>query len=188
MNSPLLSEAARHALEVWREADCLHTKEAVEAAIERLAREITARLAESDPLVLCVMTGGVIPAGMLLPRLLFPLEMDYVHPTRYRGHTEGGELQWKVPPRVPVRDRTVLILDDIFDEGHTLAAVVAWCRGAGARAVHTVVLVDKRHDRKADLAPEFVGLSIPDRYVFGCGMDYRGYWRNAPGIYAVKGL
>ncbi|HGN3348776.1 TPA: phosphoribosyltransferase family protein [Pseudomonas aeruginosa] len=87
-------------------------------------------------------------------------------------------------------DRDVLIIDDILDEGHTLSAIIDFCKHAGARAVHTAVLVDKEHERKArpDLKASFTGLYCADRYVFGYGMDYKGYWRNAAGIFAVKGL
>lgn len=81
----------------------------------------------------------------------------------------------------------MLVIDDIFDEGDTLKAIVAEVRRQGAAAVYSAVLVNKRHDRKAaGLTVDFVGLEVPDRYVFGCGMDYKEYWRNLPAIYAVR--
>jgi len=173
---------------VVAEADCLYDQRAVEQALDSMAEQIRDRLEGSNPLVLCVMTGALIPAGHLLTRLDFPLELDYCHATRYANTTRGGSLQWKARPSLDLAGRTVLVFDDILDEGLTLAAILEHCREAGAREVLSAVLVNKHHDRKCDLSPDFVGLDVGDRYVFGYGMDYRGYLRNLPGIYAVKGL
>ena len=172
--------------DVYANADVLYTKEQVDAAYDRLASAITAKLGDSNPLVICVMVGGMIPAGQLLPRLDFPLQIDYLHATRYRGKMQGGELHWIVRPALPMKDRVVLLIDDIFDEGITLTAIRQACEEAGAREIYTAVLLNKIHERKTDLKVDFAGLEIVDRYVFGCGMDYKGYLRNAPGIYAVK--
>jgi hypoxanthine phosphoribosyltransferase len=152
-----------------------------------MATEIGARLAESNPLCLCVMNGGVVPTGQLLPRLDFPLQLDYLHVTRYRGETRGGDTHWLREPGLPLVGRTILVIDDILDQGLTLAAIVAHCQAQGAREVYTAVLADKQAPRApGGLArADFTGLRLPDRYVFGYGLDYREYWRNAPGIYAV---
>jgi hypoxanthine phosphoribosyltransferase len=172
------------------EADCLADAAAVDAALDRMATEITARLQHSNPMVYTVMNGGLILAGRLLPRLPFPLETAYLHATRYGLATQGTLLDWRVRPTQDLRNRSVLVLDDILDEGHTLAAIIEHLRQEGAREVLSAVLVHKLHDRKAVLGmrADFTGLDIADRFLFGCGMDYKGYWRNAPGIYAVKGL
>ncbi len=173
----------------FAEAECLFTPADVEAALDRMAAAITARLAGSDPVVLCVMHGGLIVTGRLLPKLCFPLESGYLHATRYGHEFCGSHLDWRVRPTEDLRGRTVLLVDDILDEGTTLAAVTDYCREEGALEVLTAVLIDKEHDRKArpGLTADFVGLVSPDRFLFGCGMDHKGYWRNAPGIYAVKG-
>lgn len=174
---------------VYAEADCLYTAAQVEEVIDRLGREITARLSESNPIVFCVMNGGLIFSGKLLPKLEFPLQLEYLHATRYGHKLYGTSLDWKVRPSRELRGRTILILDDILDEGETLAAIRDWCLDMEAKEVLIAVLVDKEHDRKArpDLVPDFVGFRTPDRYLFGFGMDYKGYWRNAPGIFALKG-
>ncbi len=176
----------RQALEVFNAAECLHDAAAIDAAIGRLADAIMRELRDADPLVITVMQGGLVPAGLLLPRLDFPLQIDYLHATRYRGETRGGEIHWLVRPETPLKGRTVLLIDDIFDEGHTLAAIHRYCIESGANRALSAVLADKRHDRKADYRPDFIGLEVEDRYVFGCGMDYKEYLRNVPGIYAVK--
>ncbi|AIL63705.1 hypoxanthine-guanine phosphoribosyltransferase [Pseudomonas alkylphenolica] len=185
-----MSADLEHIRQVMREADCLYNEAEVEAAIARVGAQISEVLAESNPVVFCVMNGGLIFAGKLLTHLQFPLESSYLHATRYRNQTSGGDLFWKAKPEVSFIDRDVLIIDDILDEGHTLSAIIDFCKHAGARAVHTAVLIDKDHDRKAseELKADFCGLSCVDRYVFGYGMDYKGYWRNANGIFAVKGL
>jgi len=179
-----------HIQQIMAEADTLFTEQEVEAAIDAIAEQINQQLANSNPVVFCVMNGGLIFSGKLLTKLTFPLEQSYLHASRYRNETTGGELFWKAKPEVSFLGREVLIIDDILDEGHTLAAIVDFCRHAGASKVHTAVLMDKQHNRKArpDLTADFVGLHCEDRYIFGYGMDYKGYWRNAAGIYAVKGL
>ncbi len=178
-----------HIRQVMDEADCLYTESEVEAAIDRMAEAITDKLADSNPLVYTVMNGGLVLAGKLLTKLKFPLESSYIHATRYRNEVTGGELFWKVAPTEVIEGRTILILDDILDEGYTLQAIADYCNEHKAKAVYTAVLTDKMHDRKAspDLKGDFVGLEIEDRFIFGYGMDYQGYWRNAPGIYALKG-
>lgn len=185
-----MSADLAHIRQVMAEADCLYDEAAVESAISRVASAINAELGERNPVVFCVMNGGLIFSGKLLPQLNFPLEASYLHASRYRNETNGGELFWKAKPEVSFIDRDVLIIDDILDEGHTLEAIIGFCRHAGARAVHTAVLINKEHERKAhpELKADYVGLSCIDRYIFGYGMDYKGYWRNAPGIFAVKGL
>mgnify|MGYP003434004212 FL=1 len=185
-----MSADLAHIRQVMTEADCLYTEAQIEAAIDKMAVAINSELAERNPVVFCVMNGGLIFTGKLLPRLNFPLELSYLHATRYRNETSGGDLFWKTKPEVSFIDRDVLIIDDILDEGHTLGAIIDFCRHAGASNVYTAVLIDKDHQRKArpDLKADFIGLPCIDRFIFGYGMDYKGYWRNAPGIYAVKGL
>mgnify|MGYP003632735672 CR=1 FL=1 len=175
--------------QIMADADLLKSKEEIEVALDQLADGITERLSTSMPVVYSIMNGGLIFAGKLLPLLSFPLEVGYMHATRYRGETQGQtELQWQALPSCPMDGRTVLILDDIFDEGNTLAEVVEACKAQGAKEVITAVLINKVHDRKnTDLQVDFCGLDVEDRFVFGYGMDYRGYWRNAEGIFAVNG-
>lgn len=184
----MTSEYLEESKQVMKEAELLCSKAEVEAAFDKMAAQISARLADKNPLVLCVMTGGVIPAGMLLPRLDFPLMTDYIHATRYGHNTEGGSLDWIVKPHKPLKDRVVLLVDDIFDEGLTLEAIAHDCKQAGASEVYSAVLVEKVRSRPTRMRVDFVGLEVEDRYLFGYGMDYKGYLRNAAGIYAVKGM
>lgn len=181
-----MSITPEQAAEAYRTATRLYTLEQVEAAIDRMAGEITARLADRNPLVLCVMNGGMVPLGRLLTRLDFPLELDYIHATRYRGETAGGELHWLKRPSIDIRGRTLLIVDDILDIGITLDAIVRDCQAHGAAEVLTAVLTEKLHDRGIGLRADFVGLPVADKYVFGYGMDYKEYLRNAPGIFAAE--
>lgn len=171
------------------EADCLHNQEQVNAAIKAVAGEITATLADTCPLILTVMNGGMAFSTQLAQELAFPVEFDYIHVTRYGMSTEGGTLHWKVTPQENLMDRTVLIVDDILDEGYTLDALMRACQAQCAKTVYSAVLVDKQHDRKVrkDMRADFTALTVEDRFVFGMGMDYKGYWRNLPGIYAVRG-
>ena len=172
------------------EADLLVPENEVRSAIMRMAGEVTAQLHDANPVVLCIMNGGLIFAGQLLTGLPFPLEIDYIHATRYGDSTSGARLQWVVRPRLPLQGRTVLLVDDILDEGITLAAIADYCRKMGAVNVLMAVLVEKLHLRKVTpgMKADFTGIEVGDRFLFGYGLDYKGYWRNAAGIYAVKGL
>ncbi len=164
----------------------LYTADEVALALQRMADEITAKLATQNPLVLCVMKGAVVFAGQLLPLLQFPLGFDYLHATRYRDQTRGGELDWKFFPENVIAGRQVLVLDDILDEGHTLAAIRDRCLAEGATGFHSAVLLEKILPQAKPVSADFVGIRVPDRYVFGCGMDVNGWWRNLPAIYALR--
>ena len=181
------SITAEQARAVWREAELLFSPEQITTALDRMAAAITVHLADRNPLALVVMNGAFIPAAGLLRRLDFPLRVGYLHATRYRGATRGGAINWICPPHPAVAGQVVLVVDDIFDEGDTLKAIVDEVHQRGAAAVYSAVLVNKQHDRKVSgLTVDFVGLEAPDRYLFGYGMDYKDYWRNLPAIYAAR--
>jgi hypoxanthine phosphoribosyltransferase len=172
---------------VLANSECLHDMQDINEALDRMADEIIDKLADKNPLIICVMIGALIPTGHLVTRLNFPLEIDYIHATRYRGTTRGGDLHWLVEPRQSLKDRTVLIVDDIMDGGLTLAAITDYCSQSGAKEVFTAVMVNKIREREkgVNFEPDFIGLNTEDRYLFGFGLDYEEYLRNAPGIYAV---
>ncbi|MDP3009418.1 MAG: hypoxanthine-guanine phosphoribosyltransferase [Methylococcales bacterium] len=167
-------------------AEMLYDEQAVEAALDNMAADINSKLADSNPLVLCVMNGGIVVSGKLLTRLTMPLNIDAINASRYRNQTFGGGIEWILKPRTSLQDRTVLIIDDILDEGITLAAIYEYCIEQGARAVYSAVLIDKNIGHDKPIKADFVGLTTENRYLFGYGMDYKGYCRNAAGIYACK--
>ena len=170
------------------ESDCLCDSAQISHALDDLANRITNDLKEKNPLVLCVMSGGIILTGHLVTRLSFPLQLDYLHATRYQGETSGGELDWIKEPNIELKNRNILIVDDIFDEGITLSEIDKYCKQKGAADVYSAVLVSKIHNRKVDYQPNYIGLEIEDRYLFGFGMDYKNYLRNVNAIHAVKGM
>jgi len=167
-------------------ADLLHSEQEVEAAIDNMAQEINTALADRNPLLLCVINGGIVTVGKLLTRLTIPLTIDSIHASRYQNQTSGGNIKWLVKPETPLKDRTVLIVDDILDEGITLEVIYQYCREQGATDVYSAVLVDKILDHEKPITADFIGLRVENRYLFGYGMDYKGYLRNAPGIFACK--
>lgn len=172
--------------DMLRDAELICSGDEVQAAIRKVAAEISGRLGGEYPLVLTAMGGGVFFAGQLLPLLRFPLDLDYIHATRYGASTLGTEVEWKVPPPGAVRDRTVLVLDDILDGGNTMLAIRDRVLSLGAKSFYCAVLTEKVLSAPKPIAADFVGLKLPDRFVFGCGMDARGHWRNLPEIYALK--
>lgn len=173
--------------QIQSRAECLYTMDQLNAALDKMAAAITHELSDTNPLVLAVMTGALIPLGHLLSRLHFPLQIDYIHATRYRGKTRGGDLHWLVEPRQAIKDRTVLVFDDIMDGGLTLAAILDYCQQFGAHQVYSAVMVNKIRKRElgVDFEPDFVGVTTEDRFLVGFGLDYEEYLRNIPGIFAV---
>ncbi|MEY4588485.1 MAG: hypothetical protein RL497_561 [Pseudomonadota bacterium] len=171
-------------------AEPIYSFEQVVDAVSNLAADINQALPGQEPLlVLCLLNGGLVFTGQLLPHLTRPVELSYVHATRYHNNVAGAQLRWITPQHANIQGKHILLCDDIFDEGKTLHAVYQELMQQGACSVHCAVMTTKDHPRKpVDFRPEFSALNVPDRYVFGMGMDYSGLWRNAPGIYAVKGL
>jgi len=174
----------------WRfleQSDLIASAAEIQDAVRRVGSEISARLAERYPLLLVVMGGAVVFAGQLLPLLRFPLDLDYIHASRYGRETRGAHIDWRVAPPAAVRGRAVLVLDDILDGGDTMAAIRDRLIELGAASFHCAVLVEKILRRPKPIAADFVGLRIEDRFVFGYGMDAKGYWRNLPEIRAMRG-
>lgn len=164
----------------------IHSAESVATAIAQMAADVTALLKDDSPVVICVMGGGVVFTGQLLTQLNFPLELDYVHASRYENQTIGKALVWKALPKLDLTGRTVLLLDDILDEGITLKEIQDKCYALGAAKVLTAVLIEKKLDHPKPITADFIGLEVPNEYVFGCGMDVYGWWRNLPSIYALR--
>lgn len=175
--------------ELTTKSSCLHSKEEVEAAIDRIAEDMNERLADKVPVFICVMNGAVIFMGQLITKLNFPLQINYIHATRYQGEIEGRELHWLAEPTISVKDRAVVIVEDILDSGLTLAAVRDFCQKQGASDIFTATLIDKKRPRDAGGVErcDFTGLEVEDKFLYGYGLDYKDYLRNVDGIYAVEG-
>lgn len=170
-----------------RNSECLISSMEVAAAYERLAAQLNLHYAGLNPIIMVVMNGGLIPAGQLLTHLTFYHRMHYIHASRYRDNEGTNELDWKFKPDVSIAGEHVLLIDDIFDEGITLKTIVEELSKEKPLSIESCVLLNKEHDRKvADFDVDFVGINVADRYVYGCGMDFHGYLRHLPGIYAIK--
>lgn len=184
-----MSHATLHAPDFWLDhSDVLFSAEQVSAALDQMSMQINQRLAGQPCILMCVMRGGVYLAGQLMSRIKTPVLLDYVQASRYDNRTSGGDIVWSKRPTLDLNDQTVLLIDDILDEGVTLAEVRKACLELGAATVLTAVLTDKANGLIKPLAADFVGLMVPDRFVFGCGMDIHGWWRNLPEIRALKPL
>ncbi len=171
-------------------AEEIFDADAVQRAVTDVADKLNARFDRPDdetfPLVLGVMGGAVVFVGQVLPQLRFPLEFDYIHVSRYGDDDQGGQVVWKVIPRPNVAGRTIIVLDDILDEGETLAHVKQRLLDMGAAEVIIAVFADKAIKRTKPLKADIIGLTIPDKFVVGFGMDVYGYWRNLPGLWAIR--
>ncbi len=174
------------AQQVHQSAELIFDQGAVEQAVAELASRVEADCADDFPLVLCVMNGGMYLTGQLLRHWEFPLTLDYVHATRYRLATLGKNVLWKAYPQNEIRDRNVIIVDDIFDQGYTLEEVEDYCNKHGARRCSSVFLMHKLHPRKrADIEPDYFALECGDVYVYGAGMDLNGHFRNLSSVYSL---
>ena len=168
-------------------AKLLYSFDELDGALDNIAESLNNRYLQQPVIVITVLQGGLITAGHLLTKLSFPLMLDSIYVTRYGDKTVGSELQWKQYPHHDLSGKTIILIDDIFDEGLTLSAVNDYCLAQGATDVVSVALLQKKHQRKmSTFLPDYIALSIPDVYVFGFGLDYQGYYRNAPGIYCLN--
>ena len=183
MKDDLLQEVIR----IRDYADLIITENEVHCAIDQIGTNLNKVINETVPVFLCVMKGGLPFTSELMKRTQIPLELDYVHVDRYRDKTQGSSIHWHKEPSIDLTNRFVVLLDDIFDEGYTMQELIAYCIENGANKVMSAVLLKKILGNKCtDYEPDFVGLTIEDRYVFGWGMDYKGYWRNLTNVYAVS--
>lgn len=182
-----MNEFLPRAQEILPRTETLVSESEVAACYDRMAAAITTDLGDCDPVIMCVMLGALHATAELTRRLAFPFELDYLHATRYQGETSGGDLIWKVSPSLSLEGRHVLVVDDILDEGHTLASIERCLLMQQPASLRTAVLVQKQHDRRdPDIRADYVGVELEDRYLIGCGMDYRNYYRQLPYIAALK--
>jgi hypoxanthine phosphoribosyltransferase len=173
--------------ELLERSSLVASRQDVQAALARMADAINAHYGGRTIVMLVVLTGAMMPAVWLAPRLRMPLLLDFIHATRYDGGTEGGKIRFRVPPRLDLAGHDVLVVEDIFDVGLTLQTIVEYCREQGARSVRSAVLVRKLHARaKTGQAPDFIGMDVPDHYIFGCGMDAYEHWRHLEEIRALE--
>ena len=174
--------------EILKSSTLIADKQEVGAAVKFLGEIVNAHYGDREIILLIVMTGAVMPAAWLAAELKMPVQMDFVHATRYAGQTEGGEIEFRVPPRLNLEGHDVLIIDDIYDIGLTLQMIEGYCESRGANSVNSAVLVRKIHDRETTgKLPRFIGMEVEDKYIFGCGMDVYENWRHLDEIRALEG-
>jgi len=177
----------KDAIKTREQADLLISEKDINKAVDQIAEKLQEVIGEEVPIFLCVMKGGLMFTSELMKRIQSPIELDYAHVDRYRNKTHGGAIHWHKEPDIGLNGRLVLLIDDIFDEGYTMQELMAYCKAKGASKVLSVVLLKKMlAKRHTEVEPDFVGLTATDRYVFGWGMDYKGYWRNLSSVYAVS--
>ncbi len=167
------------------QAECLYDLADIEHAIDAIAQQLNDVYHSNTPLLLCVMNGALVTMGQLLPKLTFALEVDYIHASRYGDETIGGKIKWWHQPETDLKNRDIILIEDIVDRGDTLSALRDYCLLQQAKSVSCATLVNKSNVDKVCTPAEFVGLDIPNKFVFGFGMDYQGLGRNLPGIYAL---
>jgi hypoxanthine phosphoribosyltransferase len=173
--------------EVKENSDLIFSASQINTAVESMGLELETKIKNKNAILICVMNGGIIMTSDLLRCMDCDVRLDYLQVARYREKTVGGSLHWLKEPQLSLEDQTVVLVDDIYDEGYTMEELVSYCRKHGAKEVITAVLLLKRKSApQVDLKPDIYGLEVTDRYVYGYGMDYKGYLRNVPAIYAIS--
>ena len=165
----------------------IYTHEEIVSAIDLLAEKLNRKFNNKKVLLLPVLTGAIPFVGMLLPRLSFAIEVNYFHVSRYQNNV--GTHQIKIthqPSPESVFNQEVLVVDDILDEGITLKLINEHLMTIKPKSITNVVLFEKQLDIKKEISAHYVGLVVPDAYVFGFGLDFNGAGRNIPDLYAFN--
>ena len=176
----------QHSVEILKNSECIFTESELDNAISNIAKQIEQEIVGEIPIFLSVMNGGMFFGAELLQKISGPLLSDYIHASRYGNETFGSShITWYRQPKLEdIRGRAVYILDDILDEGHTLAEIKRFLLDAGVKSCKLVVLIDKNIGKNKPVTADHVGLVAPNKYLFGYGMDIHGLYRQLPSIYA----
>ncbi|MFM1902758.1 MAG: hypoxanthine phosphoribosyltransferase [Planctomycetota bacterium] len=159
----------------------LLTSEQLAAGIDRLSDEIQSTTGERPLIVVGVLTGSIVLVADLIRRLEGPVQVSMVWASSYRGTaTRPGELELRLDLLPDLSGYDVLLVDDIFDTGRTLAALLRELRSRGAARVRSLVLLRKQGRAEVAIEPDYVGFEIPDEFVVGYGLDFDGVWRHLP--------
>jgi hypoxanthine phosphoribosyltransferase len=165
----------------------LLTQEQIDHGVQRMAEAISARYGSRPLTIVGVLTGSIVLLADLIRRLDMPLRVGLLQTRSYRGAaTNPGELTINPDLFPEVKDRDLLLVDDIFDTGRTLATLVAELDRLGPRSLTTAVLLRKVGRQQVSLTPDFVALDIPDKFVVGYGLDYNDLYRNLPYVAALE--
>ena len=163
----------------------LVSAEQIQSSIDRLAVEIREREGSRPLTVIAVLTGSIIFLADLIRKLDMPLRVGVLQARSYLG-TERGSLTINADMLPEVAGRDVLVIDDIFDTGHTLVQVLAMLKDLGPKSISTAVLVLKQGKQQVSMRPDYVGFEIPDVFVVGYGLDYNDAYRNLPFLAALE--
>jgi hypoxanthine phosphoribosyltransferase len=152
----------------------------VREGVKRLAREITETYGETPLTIVGVLTGSVVLLADIIRELNMPLRVGVVQASSYRDGTERRSLIINSDLMLDIANQNTLIVDDIFDTGHTLVELIAKMEKLGPTSIRTAVLLRKLGQQQVDTEPDFVAFDIPNKFVVGYGLDYRDEYRNLP--------
>ncbi len=166
----------------------LLTPEEIRSAVDRLAQEINKDYQDKNPLLLGVLKGSFIFMADLIRNLDFPLEVEFVILSSYdRGRKESlGKVKVVHGLRIPIKNRHVLVIEDIVDAGVTLSFFLGYLKRQKPASLKVCVLFDKAPCRKVPVPIDYLGLIVPDAFVVGYGLDYDERFRNLPGLYILE--
>ena len=164
----------------------LISEEQLRDGVCTMAEQISSTVGDRPLTVIGVLTGSIVLLADLIRELKMPLRIGFIQASSYRGGMERGELELDVAILPDIVDREVLVVDDIFDTGHTLDEVVTMIRSMKPRLLHTAVLLRKLERQEVDICPDFNAFEIPDEFVVGYGLDYHDQYRNLPYVAVLE--
>jgi len=165
----------------------IYSHEEIVSAIDLLAGKLNRQFKNKKALILPVLTGAIPFIGMLLPRLSFTIEVNYFHVSRYQNNVGTNQIRiTHQPSPESVLNQEVLVVDDILDVGITLKLINEQLMTMKPKSITNVVLFEKQLDIKKEIFAHYVGLDVPDAYVFGFGLDFNGAGRNIPDLYSFN--
>lgn len=173
-------EIKKEFIAVDKNAKPLYSKQQLLANLQIVAEQISKDYQDKKLICLCVLNGGIVTLGQLLPLITCSVLVDSIHLTRYTGKTTASDtIKWKSKPSINLKGLDVLLVDDILDEGITLFELSKYCKTQKANSVKSMVLVNKKHNRKFEnIKADYVACEVPDKYVYGFGMDFKEFGRN----------
>ena len=166
----------------------LFTKAEIDRRVAEMGAEITRDLAGSDLIAMCVLKGAMFFCSDLMRQIAFDVALDFIQISSYGNQkTSSGVVTILKEPQLDMRDRTVLIIEDIIDSGLSMKEVFRYIKlDRGAKEVRTATFLDKPTARKVEFKADYIGFSIDPKFVVGYGLDFAEKYRNIPDIQVLE--
>ncbi len=167
--------------------EVLIPEDVLQMRIGELGKQISQDYAGQDLLMVCILRGGVLFLTDLMRKISIPHHIEFMHVSSYGSgaRESSGSVRINFDLRTDIFDRNVLLVEDIIDSGHTLATVIQILQTRQPKSLRICTLLDKKERRQVEMPIDYCGFEIPDKFVFGYGLDLDEYYRHLPFIATV---